>query len=938
MSDIGRVNTVPPGGEKFTGRWRKCHTAFCVCTAVFFLCLAVVALNFNFLKRPVFQEKMDISTPSSVKYEKDGNLYIIDNAGFRLISMTVEGHVNYTINIDKMEEYTRIYDLTVDEMGNLYVYAMEVEYDAFLTKRDMVRVYNRNGKLIKDIMVINYDENSEDRPHVFAQFGSMRCEKSVLTFSRIRRDRVQLYVYDIYRDELTVKDFFFGGRDYSIGRLAVKDFDNFVYTTPEGDIYEVKNGGAPLLRASFNFTDDEGGIIPWYPVYDSGGNIIFIDMISSLLYRLDASGAVKEALPGEFFDKLRSRGILVMFCDYGFWEDRFAGVFGEYAWYYDGREFKTYEDGIILPPGERAAIIAVQVSFVLGIIAFILGIYILFVWILRRYVSLVIKQTIFIIPLTVAAFIILYMIIYNYMLNRLNNELINEITLLTSISSTLINGDDLDALNSIKDCNGEAYKNIVRLTKNAIGDNRNSWNKAFYAAIYKVIDNAEYIVTVSNDDANLFRPYGFSVEEGSDEHALLVEGKSFSSMTTNYTGTWAFSNFPIYNSQGNIAGIFEIGLDLMAYDISNMVLLRDTSIVVTLIALIIMAALVGIMMFVVRHLTVIGRVLTAISRGEYSMRVKYNAKDELGLVSFGLNHMAEELQRQIEYIKRMNESTIRFVPIQFMEYLGVTDITKMNLGDHVRRDLSVLFFDIRSFSVHSEILSVQENFLFINKILSVAGPILRSHNGFVDKFIGDAAMAIFADARDAVRAGIEIYRKVVLDGATKVKIGADGINIGVGIHTGSVMMGIVGEPERLSSTVISKNVNLASRVESLTKQTKSGMLITRDTLNQLSGSETEFQYRFIGMTQAAGVTEVIGLFDVLDALPASIRKRRLATKKVFESGVRKYHTREYKAALKRFEMVVKADPGDVCAATCLAETKKHLENPDLPSVFIYDKK
>jgi class 3 adenylate cyclase len=627
-----------------------------------------------------------------------------------------------------------------------------------------------------------------------------------------------------------------------------------------------------------------------------------------------------------------------MFCDYGFWEERFAGVFGEYAWYYDGKEFKTYENGVILPPKERAAIIAVQVSFALGIAAFILGIYILFARILEWYVSLVLKQTLFIIPLTIAAFVILYMVTFNYMLNRLNKELINEITLLASVSSTLINGDDLDALKSIKDGNSETYRNIVQMTKNAIGNNKNSWNRSFYAAIYKVIDKAEYIVTVSNDDANLFRPYGFSVEEGSDEYALLVEGKSFASMSTNYTGTWAYSNFPIYNSQGNIAGIFEIGLDLLAYDISNMMLLRNTSIIVTVVALVIMAALVGIMMFVVSKLVVIGRVLASISGGEYSMRVKYRAKDELGLVSFGLNHMAEELQRQIEHIKKMNESTIRFVPIQFMEYLGVKDITKMKLGDHVRRDLSVLFFDIRSFSIHSEILSVQENFLFINKILSVAGPILRNHNGFVDKFIGDAAMAIFADARDAVRAGIEIYRRVVLDKATKIKIGADGINIGVGIHTGSVMMGIVGEPERLSSTVISKNVNLASRVESLTKQTKSGMLITRDTMNQLSGSETEFQYRFIGMVQAAGVNEVIGLFDVLDALPDSTRKRRLATKKIFESGIRKYHIKEYKAALKRFERVVATDPGDICAATCLAETKKHLENPDLPGVFIYDKK
>jgi class 3 adenylate cyclase/HAMP domain-containing protein len=929
-------------------KMRKKHRRILgVCAVIFVLCFVSVVMNFPLLKRPVFQAKTDFLSPSVAKYEKDGNLYIVDNAGFRLVSMTTDGKINYTINIDKMKEYTRIYDLAVDEMGNLYIYVMEADYDAFLTKRDMIRKYNRDGKLEKTILTIDYDEHSEDRPHVFPQFGSMRSEKSALTFSRIRKNTVELYAYDIYRDHLDKSEFYAGAEDYSVGCLAAKDFENFAYVTRDGDIYEVKNGGLPLLRASFNFTEKEGNenaqqrggdeIIPWYPVYENDEDIIFVDMMSSLLYRMSPSGDVTKILPEKFFDDLRSQGI-VAFTNYGFWESRFAGVFIDHVWFYNGFQFQTYENGIILPLRERIGIIIAQVALVLGIIAFVMGIYFLFAKILGWYISLIIKQTVIIIPLTIAAFVMLYMIMFDNMRSRLNNELIGATSLLASMYSTLINGDDLENLKSAKDSRTEAYKNIVQMTKNAVGDNKDPWNKAYYAAVYKVLDGVEYIVAVSNNDANLFRPYGFSVEEGSDEYLLITDKKPFTSINPNYTGSWIYSNFPICNSRGDVTGIFEIGLDLTAYDISNTILARNSSIMVTIIVLVILVSLIVIMTFVIKHLSRIGHGLESIAKGEYSLRVDYPSRDELGLVSSGLNHMAEELEHNIEHIKKMNESTIRFVPVQFMEYLGVTDITKLKLGDHVRRDLSVLFFDIRSFSIHSEILSARENFFFINEILSIAGPILRNHNGFVDKFIGDAAMAIFVNARDAVRAGIEVYHKIVLDGATRVKIGADGINIGVGIHTGSVMMGIVGEPERLSSTVISKNVNLASRVESLTKQTKSGMLITRDTLNQMSGSENEFHCRFIGLVQAAGVNEVVGLFDMLDALPESIRKRRLATKRVFESGIRKYHTKEYQAARKRFQMVVEVDPTDVCAATCLAETEKHLKNPKLPSVFIYDKK
>jgi hypothetical protein len=166
----------------------------------------------------------------------------------------------------------------------------------------------------------------------------------------------------------------------------------------------------------------------------------------------------------------------------------------------------------------------------------------------------------------------------------------------------------------------------------------------------------------------------------------------------------------------------------------------------------------------------------------------------------------------------------------------------------------------------------------------------------------------------------------------------DRINIGVGLHTGVVMLGIVGESERLSSTVISKNVNLASRMESLTKQTASGMLITRETMERLGAHNDEFAHRFIGMVQVSGVNEVTGVFDVLDALPEKVRNKRLETKALFESGVRRYHTKHYGEALECFTQVLAMDPSDVCAANCLVETQRRIDNPELSSLFVFDKK
>jgi class 3 adenylate cyclase len=900
--------------------------------AVFLVCVFFEDL----LRRPVLQKSITFVSPAAAKYARDGNVYVVDNGLFRIICMTPDGRINYTINIDKMAEYTRFYDLTVDEAGNLYVYAMEGEYDAYLTKRDSIQQYDNRGRFVRNIFSVTYTDDSPDQPYMFPQFGSLRYENGVLSFSRTMRNWVELWKYDALTKVLTSSLFDRNVSDFSVGRLVLKDFDNFIYSTRGGDIYEVSGGGFPTLRASFDFVEKEGGIIPWYLDYGEGGSVIFQDMASAILYRIDRDGTVRPVLAGQDFEELRKAGQYPTLADFGFVRDRFAGVYGEEVWYYDGLVFRTYRDGAALPWGEQVAIALIQCLFAAGIIVLLAAFYLLFIHILDRFISLFIKQAVVIIPLVVAGFVIFYSMTFNIQTERLNNELAQNIRLLAWEAGRLIDGDGVKSLKSIKDFQSDTYQHLSDAIKQIIRYNKDEWSKRFYTAIYKG-DNFEYVIVQSNDEMNMFRRT-IALEEGTADYADFMTGKPIFNISEMPDGVWAASQSPIYTSDGEIAGMFEIGFNMTSYQIANVKEGQRIAGYAALICVVILLALIAITSAIVKHLANVVTVFDNIAHGNYSARVLYRAHDELGSVSRGLNDMATEMQKQIEHIRRMNESTIRFVPFQFMEHLGVTDITKMKLGDNIQRDLTVLFFDIRAFSINSEMMSVQENFVFINQVLKVSGPIIRKHNGFVDKFLGDAAMGLFVNAIDAIRAGIEIYHTLVLDEKTRIKTGIDGINIGIGVHTGSVMMGIVGEEERLSSTVISKNVNLASRMESLTKQVKSGMLITRDTMDRIGNSERTFNYRFIGMIQASGVNEVIGVFDVLDALPERTRKIRLATRQVFESGVRKYHTRDYENALQRFEKVVAADPGDACAAICLTKTKRRLENPKLPSVFMFDKK
>ncbi|MDR0497285.1 MAG: adenylate/guanylate cyclase domain-containing protein [Treponema sp.] len=296
------------------------------------------------------------------------------------------------------------------------------------------------------------------------------------------------------------------------------------------------------------------------------------------------------------------------------------------------------------------------------------------------------------------------------------------------------------------------------------------------------------------------------------------------------------------------------------------------------------------------------------------------------------------ISRQHRSIENFTEASRRFVPTQFVKTIGVDNITKLKLGDSVQSVITVMFFDIRFFSVHSQMMSTNQTFDFVNKVLGLAGTIIQKHNGFVDKYLGDAAMVLFERAEDAVKAGIEIYHTIIQDETTRITNGIDGINIGIGAHTGNVMMGVIGDTEHYASTVISKHVNTASRIEGLTKQVSAGMLISADLMQNIPESEQNFNFRYLGMVNPAGSREANGIFEILDVLSDDKRKRRLKSKEIFESAVRNFLTEKYQIAAGRFKKVMDFDPSDECARLFYDKAMACVDGKDKSSVFSFNEK
>ncbi|MEQ9671672.1 ATP-binding protein [Coleofasciculus sp. G2-EDA-02] len=261
-------------------------------------------------------------------------------------------------------------------------------------------------------------------------------------------------------------------------------------------------------------------------------------------------------------------------------------------------------------------------------------------------------------------------------------------------------------------------------------------------------------------------------------------------------------------------------------------------------------------------------------------------------------------------LAKINAAYGRFVPYEFLQFLERESIVDVQLGDQVQKEMSILFADIRSFTSLSEQLSPKENFDFLNSYLSRVGPVIRHYRGFIDKYIGDAVMALFPQmADDALQAAIEMQKQVGLYNANRQICGYEPIAIGIGLHTGSLMLGTVGESQRMDTTVIADAVNLASRLEGLTKIFGVEILISEETLNSLTNAH-HYSYRFLGRVTVKGKRQPIAIFEVFDSNSPPLIELKRQTRTEFERGVHLYVEKQFAQAQQVFTQLWQWDDRD----------------------------
>ncbi len=292
------------------------------------------------------------------------------------------------------------------------------------------------------------------------------------------------------------------------------------------------------------------------------------------------------------------------------------------------------------------------------------------------------------------------------------------------------------------------------------------------------------------------------------------------------------------------------------------------------------------------------------------------------------------LKKKIKFEDNIRKAFSRFVPAQIIDELvkNAEQSDKVSVGE--KRDVAILFSDIRSFTSISEHNKPETIVAFLNRYFTVMCTVIKKHGGTVDKFIGDAIMALFGapvsyedNSRRAVAAAYEM-REALEKVALEDLVMPDGMkfNIGIGIHYGDVIVGSIGSTDKTDYSVIGDNVNLASRMEGLTKTYGSMILVTDAVKNDIyktTGDTGGFEFRYLDDVKVKGKEKAVPIYAI-DQGPDDFSKEYRDS---YSKGLDLYKQGIWNLARDYFEKALAEAPNDKASRLMLDRCIEFIQNP-----------
>ena len=367
-----------------------------------------------------------------------------------------------------------------------------------------------------------------------------------------------------------------------------------------------------------------------------------------------------------------------------------------------------------------------------------------------------------------------------------------------------------------------------------------------------------------------------------------------------------------------------------SYDENNENVLQFRNLLIQFYSLVIVLSLIAVIYLarsITNPLSHLANAVKRIEAGDYAKQVAVRSKDELGELADSVNSMASGLAEK----EKVRDLLGKVVSHQIAEELLSNPV---ELGGE-ERTATILFSDIRGFTSFCEDLPPQEVLEELNKVLSCISDIVEAHNGVVDKFQGDAVMALFGapvssrdDAVNAMAAGLKIIAEV---GSAENPLSAC-----VGINTGLVVAGNLGSANRLNYSVIGDAVNLAARLESLTRLYNVANIVSAAS----KAAAPDFVYRELDEVQVVGKSRSVSIYELVGTVD-SVTPEKQAELALFAAALAAYRQQDWARAREQFTQLLETCDNRELHQVFLQRIKHYEDNspgPDWQGVYTFDKK
>ena len=282
---------------------------------------------------------------------------------------------------------------------------------------------------------------------------------------------------------------------------------------------------------------------------------------------------------------------------------------------------------------------------------------------------------------------------------------------------------------------------------------------------------------------------------------------------------------------------------------------------------------------------------------------------------------ARAVERREAELAAAHAASLRFVPAEFLTILGREKVADVRFGDCVDREITVFFSKLRQYSAHVTGRDARDAFRFVNEYVQRVETAVRAHGGFLSAWKGEAILALFPEAPDAaVAAGIDAQRALRAWSRERAGRGERPVDVGIGVNTGALVLGTVGGEDRLQCDLVGDTVNLAARVEGLTRHYATPLLIAHRTQDRLERPDA-LRLRAIDRVRVVGKRDAVTLLEVLDALPEAQAATRWATAAQLQEARAHLTAGEPDEAAAALEALLAASPDDGPAKVLLRRSQ-----------------